>query len=65
MLELVRMGADFTRNKDGTLHLTREGGHTNRRIVHAADLTGDYAAETLSSTGRATPAWQCWQGTRL
>lgn len=36
VLELVAMGAEFTRNKDGSLHLTKEGGHNNRRIVHAA-----------------------------
>ena len=40
VLELVDFGAQFTRNKDGSLHLTKEGGHNNRRIVHAADLTG-------------------------
>jgi aspartate oxidase len=40
VLDLVQLGADFTRNPDGSLHLTREGGHSNRRIVHAADLTG-------------------------
>lgn len=46
VLELVKLGADFTRNNDGTLHLTREGGHTNRRIVHAADLTGKQSSSS-------------------
>ncbi|WIA10929.1 hypothetical protein OEZ85_011094 [Tetradesmus obliquus] len=53
VLELVRLGADFTRNNDGSLHLTREGGHTNRRIVHAADLTGREIERALLATARA------------
>lgn len=48
VLELVKFGAEFTRNKDGSLHLTREGGHSNRRIVHAADLTGELHSERCS-----------------
>lgn len=41
---LTDIGIKFTRERasDGTsyLHLTREGGHTQRRVVHAADATG-------------------------
>lgn len=41
---LTDLGIRFTREKgaDGKsyLHLTREGGHTQRRVVHAADATG-------------------------
>ena len=41
---LTDLGINFTREKsaDGKsyLHLTREGGHTQRRVVHAADATG-------------------------
>ena len=40
VLELVALGARFDEGSDGALHLTREGGHEHKRIVHAADLTG-------------------------
>ncbi len=36
---LVRQGVAFTR-EEGALHLTREGGHSRRRVVHVADATG-------------------------
>jgi L-aspartate oxidase len=39
--ELMRMGAEFDRHPDGSLMLTREGGHHANRIVHAGgDATG-------------------------
>ncbi|GMH23831.1 hypothetical protein Nepgr_025674 [Nepenthes gracilis] len=38
--ELIAMGASFDHGEDGNLHLTREGGHSHDRIVHAADMTG-------------------------
>ena len=50
------MGAEFTRGPDGGLHLTREGGHAHRRIVHAADVTG---AEPLHHTPALTVAFSC------
>lgn len=34
------MGAMFDHGEDGNLHLAMEGGHSHRRIVHAADMTG-------------------------
>lgn len=36
---LVAMGVPFNKEAD-TLHLTREGGHSHRRIVHVDDATG-------------------------
>ena len=39
--ELVELGARFSPGDQGhEFDLTREGGHTRRRIVHAQDLTG-------------------------
>ncbi|XP_011623636.1 L-aspartate oxidase, chloroplastic isoform X1 [Amborella trichopoda] len=38
--ELIAIGASFDYGEDGNLHLAREGGHSHRRIVHAADMTG-------------------------
>lgn len=37
--ELIEIGTEFT-FKNGTLHLAKEGGHSQARIVHAKDLTG-------------------------
>ncbi len=48
---LVELGVNFdTRTAgDGSteFHLTREGGHSHRRVIHAADATGREIAETL------------------
>ncbi len=38
--ELVRLGVDFVKDKNGILSLGKEGGHSRRRVAHAYDLTG-------------------------
>ena len=46
--ELIELGAEFTRDESPFgYHLTREGGHSQRRVVHAADLTGREVERTL------------------
>lgn len=40
--------------ENGELHLTREGGHSQRRIVHATDATGAAVQRTLIDTVRRT-----------
>ena len=44
---LLKQGVKFTLDENETLHLTREGGHTKRRIIHAADATGVAISTTL------------------
>ena len=52
---LVEQGVEFTRNTDAksSFHLTKEGGHSQRRIIHAADATGRAVSETLSQRALA------------
>ena len=46
---LVDQGVEFTREADNSgYHLTREGGHSQRRIVHVADATGNAVQKTLA-----------------
>jgi L-aspartate oxidase len=51
---LREMGVPFS-TENGELHLTREGGHSHRRIVHVTDATGAAVQTTLSAKARATP----------
>lgn len=37
---LIKYGVDFDRNKDGSVNLTLEGGHSRHRIAHHKDSTG-------------------------
>ncbi|BFU41961.1 L-aspartate oxidase [Krasilnikovia sp. MM14-A1004] len=54
--ELIRMGAAFDRNADGSLMLTREGGHRADRIVHAGgDATGAEVQRALHAAVRRDP----------
>ncbi|MDO6642726.1 L-aspartate oxidase [Acinetobacter guillouiae] len=44
---LLNHGVQFTLDEDEQLHLTREGGHSQRRIIHSADATGKAISTTL------------------
>jgi L-aspartate oxidase len=48
---LIDQGVDFDQEEDGQgelrYHLTREGGHSHRRILHSADATGQAIQTTL------------------
>ncbi|TDJ51894.1 MAG: L-aspartate oxidase [Nitrospina sp.] len=53
--ELIQLGAQFTRTGSKDFHLTREGGHSKRRILHADDLTGWEIERTLIEAVRNQP----------
>ena len=54
--ELIRWGAEFDRHPDGSLMLTREGGHHANRIVHAGgDATGAEVQRALHAAVRRDP----------
>jgi L-aspartate oxidase len=45
--ELVELGLKFSRDASGAYDLGREGGHTERRILHVKDMTGKAIEEAL------------------
>jgi L-aspartate oxidase len=53
--ELERLGVPFSRAGSGRYALGREGGHSRRRIVHAADATGRAVEEALLDRVRRHP----------
>jgi L-aspartate oxidase len=57
---LVDQGVDFDLREDQAgapereFHLTMEGGHSHRRIIHSADRTGRAISEVLTERAQAT-----------
>ncbi len=51
---LIEQGVPFTQDAAG-YHLTREGGHSARRVIHVADATGLAVQDTLTKKVRANP----------
>ncbi len=54
---LQKLGVPFSEEagQAGQLHLTREGGHSARRIVHVTDATGAAVQQTLIEQVKASP----------
>lgn len=54
---LIQQGVPFSRDSssENGYHLTREGGHSQRRIIHAADATGLAVQETIANKVIAHP----------
>ena len=51
---LIELGVPFA-SENGALHLTREGGHSHRRIVHVADATGYAISQALEGAAAKHP----------
>jgi len=63
---LLRQGVYFTRDHlgqdQGSYHLTREGGHSHRRVIHTADATGKEIANTLNDRIRERGNIRIYEG---
>jgi L-aspartate oxidase len=52
---LAALGVPFNRGEAARWHLTREGGHSHRRIVHVADATGWAVQQALEKAAAEHP----------
>lgn len=72
---LVKQGVPFTTKQEtdtgpaqseaaalSSLHLTQEGGHSHRRIIHATDATGKAVFETLRARAEEHPNIEMLEG---
>jgi L-aspartate oxidase len=55
ILRLADLGVPFNPGETERFHLTQEGGHSRRRIVHVADATGWAVQQALEKAARAHP----------
>ncbi len=53
--DLIDMGVSFDRKEDGTYDLAKEGGHSEHRILHHKDRTGEAIQKTLVEKVRSEP----------
>mgnify|MGYP006278492473 CR=1 FL=1 len=53
--ELIELGVPFSKVDAQRYHLTQEGGHSHRRVIHAADHTGKSVTETLLDQVKQNP----------
>ncbi len=61
---LTAQGVKFTRDSDeqSAFHLTREGGHSHRRVLHVEDATGRAVTEALLDVARKNSGIQLLEG---
>jgi len=53
--ELIEWGVEFDKNENGTYDLAREGGHSEKRILHYKDITGLAIQRALVEKAQAHP----------
>lgn len=59
--DLIKLGVEFDKNPDGTFNLAREGGHSERRIFHHKDNTGEAIMQTLIQHVKSHPRIQIFE----
>ncbi len=59
--DLIELGVPFDRKEDGSWDLAREGGHSEHRILHARDKTGEVIQKTLVDQVRRDPGIEIYE----
>jgi len=63
--DLLSYGADFQRDENGNLIFTREGAHSQKRIIYHEDTTGREITSTLLARVRAQENITIWEHTTM
>lgn len=63
--DLISYGADFQRDENGNLIFTREGAHSQKRIIYHEDATGREITSTLLARVRAQENITIWEHTTM
>lgn len=63
--DLLSYGADFQRDENGNLIFTREGAHSQKRIIYHEDTTGREITSTLLARVRAQENITIWEYTTM
>ncbi len=53
--DLIEFGVHFSQKEQGEMDLTKEGGHSARRVLHAGDITGSEIERALLEKVKAHP----------
>ncbi|WP_425449824.1 L-aspartate oxidase [Dethiothermospora halolimnae] len=62
--ELIKIGVEFDRDKNGEIRTTMEGGHSKRRVLHAGgDATGREIIKRLEKEARIRGNIDIWENT--
>ncbi len=59
--ELINWGVDFDKDDNGKFDLHREGGHSEKRILHKKDNTGFAIQQSLVAQVKANPNIECFE----
>lgn len=63
--DLLGFGVDFARDENGALAFTREGAHSNKRILFHEDITGEEITSKLLAAAQKCPNITILENTRM
>ena len=63
--DLIGFGVDFARDENGNLAFTREGAHSDKRILFHEDITGEEITSKLLAAARKCPNITILENTRM